>query len=233
MSSAGEVIFVLQVAIALGPIAVYFLGLGLVNSQARPSLVSARSDFLCLAVAFFPLLLAPVLALLERHLLWPALGVCLGVGFAFLRMMPRGGDGWVVYHIEPQRCRRLLERACRRLGWSVAADGDSDRIEGPGLLVRYSVLPLLRNVTLQIESATAGDAAGAGAGDDGRTADFAAWRDLLLAGVRRELDRESMLPSATGASLVVIGASLLGLPLWYLLSHMNAIVDVVRQILFA
>lgn len=229
MNAAGEVIFVLQVAIALGPIAVYFLGLGLVNSQARPSLISARSDFLCLAVAFFPLLLAPVLALLERHWLWPALGVCLILGFTFIRMIPAHGDGWVVYHIDPQRFRRLLERACRRLGWTVRDDGSGgDEIEGPDLHVRYGALPLLRNVTLRIEPLPAGEGR-----EPAVAGGFSDSRDQLLAGVRRELERESMLPSATGASLVVIGASLLGLPLWYLLNHMNAIVDVVRQILFA
>ena len=42
-----------------------------------------------------------------------------------------------------------------------------------------------------------------------------------------------MLPSPTGASMVVIGAALLGVPMYYLLNHMNAIVDVVKHIFFA
>jgi hypothetical protein len=56
-------------------------------------------------------------------------------------------------------------------------------------------------------------------------------RDLLLAAMARELRREAMLPSPTGAGLVVIGATLLGLPMWYFFHNFDAIVDVVRRIL--
>ena len=44
VDAPAHVVFVLEVLIALGPLAVYFLGLGLVNSQPRPCLVNARAD---------------------------------------------------------------------------------------------------------------------------------------------------------------------------------------------
>ena len=55
MSSADEVVFVLRLALALGPLAIYFLGLGLVNSSARPCVVRARADFVVLAIAVVPM----------------------------------------------------------------------------------------------------------------------------------------------------------------------------------
>ena len=73
--------------------------------------------------------------------------------------------------------------------------------------------------------------------DDGRI--YLAYADALRgaypnsARVFEEMAAEGLLPSPTGASLVLIGAALLGVPMWYLLHHMGAIVDVVRQILFA
>jgi hypothetical protein len=80
-------------------------------------------------------------------------------------------------------------------------------------------MPWLRNMTLRIKPA-------------GNQPSLEA-RDALLATLDRELRKESMLPSAAGAGLVVIGATLLGLPMWYLFSNMNAIVDVVRRMLLA
>ena len=50
--------------------------------------------------------------------------------------------------------------------------------------------------------------------------------------VAREIRREAMLPSPAGASMVVIGAALLGVPMWYLFHHMDAIASAVRQVLF-
>ena len=66
MSSADQVFFVLHLILILGPLAVYFLGLGLVNSLARPCLVNARRDFLLLTISFVPIILVPTLSLIEH-----------------------------------------------------------------------------------------------------------------------------------------------------------------------
>ena len=80
-------------------------------------------------------------------------------------------------------------------------------------------LPWLRSVTLHTEGPA--------------TAEARAARRELIAALREEFQSETMLPSATGASLVLIGATLLGLPMWYFFHNIHAIVETVRRILSA
>jgi hypothetical protein len=209
--------FVLQVAAALGPVAIYFLGLGLVNSQARPLLISARRDFTLLAGAFLPLILVPAAALARSGHAYPAAGVLAGVVILFFVMLPQRRHLWVVYNVGPEQLLRVLQRACRRQEWSLHADGDLLTIQPIGLQFTRHGLNWLRNATLEFHGPRRHSPA----------------ESQLLSALREELACESMLASPTGASLVVIGASLLGLPMWYLFQHMDLIVDVVRQILFA
>jgi hypothetical protein len=137
----------------------------------------------------------------------------------FWALLPSAHHGWVIYNISPQECRRALQRACRRMGWELACSGPlSDEAEivirPANLNLSLSTMPWLRNVTLRCDRA--GPAA-----------------RQLAGALNDELRRESLLPSATGAGLVVIGATLLGLPLWYFFNHMDAIVDVVRRMILA
>ena len=105
--------------------------------------------------------------------------------------------------------------AARRRGWSLAVNDEEARFEPMGLAIQISSLPWLRNVTLNWSD-----------GQDAGACEF-------LRAFSDELAREAMLPSPAGASLVLIGAGLLGVPMWYLLHHIDAIVNVVREILFA
>ncbi|UCD27311.1 MAG: hypothetical protein JSV03_09265 [Planctomycetota bacterium] len=219
LNSADEVVFVLHLALVLGPLAVYFLGLGLVNSQARPCLVNARTDFVLLAIAVIPVVICPLVVIVELGRQWLAVGVVIVVGGLFYWMLPSRDAGWVIYNIDPQRCRHLLKHVCRQLGWDVEEDSAALRIEPVGLIVNMSILPWLRNVTLSVCKKTGGK--GGSAHVD------------LIRGFHREIQTESMLPSPAGASLVIVGGALLGLPMWYLFHHMDAVVVVVRRILLA
>ena len=125
MDSSDQVIFALKVVLAVGPLALYFLALGLVNSQARPCIVSARSDFSLLAIAVVPVVATPVLILIEHGQMVTAAGVVLGLAVAFLSLLPKAGGSWVVYNCSPAQCRRLVRQACQALGWSLdQTDGD-------------------------------------------------------------------------------------------------------------
>jgi len=212
-----QVMFILQVVAALGPVAVYFLGLGLVNSQARPLLISARRDFMLLASAFFPLVLVPAALMARNGHAYVAIGVLVGVLMLFFVMLPRRRSLWVVYNVGAGQLLRLIQRACRRQGWTLRVDGDCLTVQPVGLRLTRHGLNWLRNATIEFHGPSSPSSA----------------EVRLLAALREELACESMLASPTGASLVVIGASLLGLPMWYLFRHMDLIVDVVRQILFA
>jgi len=219
LDSTEQAAFVLKLVLALGPLAVYFLTLGLVNSQARPHLVNARVDFVLLAIAFVPVIIAPLVMLIEHGRWWLASAVVVVAAGGFSAALPGRDSGWVIYNIGPGQCRRLLERACCRLGWHVVGSDDQLQVVEADLVVSLNALPWLRNVTVRVRGA------GAGSGE--------AARARLLWALGREIRGEAMLPSPTGASLVVVGAGLLGIPMWYLFRHMDAIVDVVRRVLFA
>lgn len=224
MDSAGQVIFVLQVVLTIGPVAVYFLGLGLVSSQAHPCLVSERSDFTLLALAFVPIILWPFVALLKGGSIAVAFILLSAVVVLFWGLLPRRHDGWVIYNISHEECRRVLERACARLGWHIdqalPPGGEVDSvIRPPGLGLSLHSMPWLRNVTIRCRGLD-----GRGRGQE---------REALRQQLDCELRRESFLPSPAGAGLVVIGATMLGLPMWYLFRNMDSIVDVVRRFILA
>jgi hypothetical protein len=219
LNSADQVILVLQVILTVGPLAVYFLGLGLVSSRAYPCLVSERSDFVLLTLAFVPIISWPLVSLVTAgYYLAAALLVVVFIAL-FVGMLPRGRDGWVIYNVSLAELRRTLQRACGRLGWSIEFVPGSEPSEAVilpnGLTITVSEMPWLRTTTLRYRI---DDTAGVGP------------RRALLNALAGELRRESLLPSASGAGLVVIGAMLLGLPMWYVFRHMDAIVDVVRHI---
>ncbi len=219
LNSAEQVVFVLQVIVAVGPLAVYFLGLGLVNSQPRPCLVAARSDFVVLAVAFVPVVVLPISLLVEhRQYGIAAVGIAVFAGLFWGNLPTRRGD-WVIYNVGHAQFRRLLHRACRRLGWSLREVDDELHASPAHLAIGYAMLPWLRNVSLRLRSL------------DG--APRRAAQAELIAALHAEIRRESTLPSTMGASLVLVGTALLGVPMWDLLHHMDAIVDVVRRILVA
>ena len=222
MDASDQVVFVLQLVLALGPLAVYFLGLGLVNSQAHPCMVSARTDFVVLATAVIPMVMGPVLALVQFGGWWPAFLAALVASGFFGVMLPRRSSGWVVYNASLPQCRRLFCRACRRLGLST--DGNDDQLHVPeaGLTVSLSALPLLRNVTLSLRKDSKVEAG----------ADEVMVRRIMDS-LDHEMHQEAMLPSPAGASMVVIGAAMLAVPMWYFFHHVDAIARAVRQIFFA
>ncbi len=221
MNSADQVILVLQVVLMVGPLAVYFLGLGLASSRPHPYLVSERSDFVLLALAFVPIICWPLISLFAIGRLALAGAMLSGLTALFLLLLPRRHDGWVVYNLSPQELRRALRRACLRRGWQIEYsspnDDESEAVVTPvRLTLSFSNMPWLRNITLRCRTSDS----------DGINA-----RQELLGALSHELEYEAMLPSPTGAGLVVIGTTLLGLPMWYFFHHIGAVVDVVRSIL--
>ncbi len=219
MNTQNEAIFLLRLLINMAPVAVYFLAMGLVNTQSRPRLVSGRSDFIALTLVFVPVLVWPVPILIQYHLTWVlAIGVAVG-GVVFWMLLPPPWGSWVVYNISERRCRRLLEDALARLGYAVQQDSAGLIVERANLRISLSAFGLLNNVTLYFSPMEGGQ------------------DSKLLERIRREfnagLDGVSLLPSATGACLVIVGVGLLIVPLWMMSRHMDVIVQIVSRLLSA
>jgi len=214
MDPAGQVILVLKVLLHVGPVAAYFVTLGLVNSQSSPKIVDARTDFLALTFVFCPLLYWPVPGLVQGGLWWVVLiGLALLLP-AFHAFLNRVGDGWVVYNISDRRAIRLLDRAARELGRAYSWDDRTLRLDDGSLSLRLSALPVLRNVTVHVHA----DA------DEGRQA-AAALRERFAA----LLSAHQLLPSVTGSCLLLLGVGLMMLPLWMMSRHSAAIAEVVNR----
>jgi len=222
VDESDQVVLVLQLALALGPLAVYFLGLGLVNSQAHPCMVPARTDFVVLTIALVPLVMGPVLAMVKFGGWWPVTVACIAVAGFIGVLLPRRNSGWVIYNTSLPQCRRLLCRACRRLGLSAEGSDEQVQITEIGLTVILTALPVLRNVTLSLRTQSGRE----------RDADDDLARRLVDT-LEREIQQESMLPSPAGASMVLIGAAMLAVPMWFFFHNVDAIARAVRQIFFA
>lgn len=220
MDVTDQAAFVLRVILALAPLSLYFLGLGLVSSQARPCLMSARADFTLLAVVFIPVIALPVLALIDMGQFQMVTGAVVSLLALFFILLPRREQHWVLYNCSRVQAHRLLRQAARRLGWqAIPHDDGTIEIQTIGLRVTQSGMPWLRSVTLHT--------------DGPATPQFQTGRRALIAALREEFRSETMLPSPTGASLVLIGATLLGLPMWYFFHNIHAIVETVRRIFSA
>ncbi len=220
MGTDEQVVFVLELTVAVGPLAVYFLALGLLNSRPCPYLIGLRADFSFLSIAFFPVLMVPLAALAVhgRFGFW-MVGLAAVVPAIWGGVRYRIGAGWVIYNVDERGCREAVIRACRRIGWEVTGEPDRLQVVSPRLELRLSAFSLLRNVTLRI------------AAEEDR--DTALVAERLGEALERELNTEALLPSPTGAGLVLVGSALLAMPMWYLFHHMEAVVDVVRRVFLA
>lgn len=219
MDSAANVILVLQLLVNLGPLALYFVVLGLVNSQRHPRLVSSRADFVTLTVVFLPVLIWPV-PFLVRHGLWCLLGVgVVMVGGAFLSLLPRSRAGWVIYHTTESETRAVVQHAVRRMGWGARWREAGMILPEANVRLWCGAFPWLGSVSIRLEGLEGG-------------ADAAAL-DLLRAQIERQLERRLLLPSIVGTGLVLVGVILWIVPLWMMFRHMDAIVDLVQHFLFA
>lgn len=197
----------------VAPIAVYFLLLGLVNSHARPCLVSSRTDFVSLTIVMAPLLIAPMPALANRSLWWLLALELVLAAWAFFAMLPGKSDGWVIYNISSRRGRAAIDAALHDLGWSGHWKGNSWKGERGELTL--SSVPLLRNVTIHTRWLTARSA--------GRL-------DELDRAIQRRLSRIEQLPSTTGACLLVLGVALLAMPIWMMGRHIQDVVEAVAHL---
>jgi hypothetical protein len=222
VNAGSQVILVLQLLLNLGPVALYFLILGLANSQRSPRLVSARADFIALAIVFLPVLVWPVPMMVAAGWTWALVPVGVIVGGVFLALLPRADAGWVVYHATRSQAAQMIERALGRLGWTSVPHGGGAVwcVPEARLRLRITAFSWLGSVSVHVAPSV------------GSTVPRAAI-SRLGAELERELNRHELLPSPVGPCLVLVAIVLWAVPVWMMFRHIDAIVDVVQEILFA
>ncbi len=216
LAGSYQVVDVLLLVGSVAPVALYFLFLGLVNSHARPYLVSSRADFLSLTIVLVPVLIWPVPTLAASGAGWLAAFPAVIAGGAFCWMLPRAGGGFVIYNISEPRCLGLLRHAMTHLGWAGAWNENVWTSTNGEMKVTVSAFSLLRNVTVHLETPT-------GADRSREFADLQAALEPRLAGI-------SQLPSTMGACLVVLGVGLMILPMWMVTRHIDDLVDAMSRL---
>ena len=140
-------------------------------------------------------------------------------GLVARALLPRRDSGWVMYNLAMPRARVLVERCLAELGWEYEPVEDRLEVRQRGVEIRFSALPVLRNVTCHLSF--------------DRWADRAATAALLRARLERALARQQMLPSLAGSCLMMLGIGMMILPLWMMSRHSDAIAEVVTRLLLS
>ena len=204
----------LHVLLTVVPVAMYFLMLGLVNSQKRPYFVSGRRDFLILALVFSPVLIRP-LWWLAGVFWWPIFAMVVVLGIAlFLLVLPKESTSWVVYNVTNHRFHRVLERALRETGVSWRWRHDRIEFENSSLEIVVSSFALLRNVTVYLK---------------GEPPDQVLIRRISTA-LEQELGHVRSRPATTGVVFLIVGTALLAWPMFMMSKHLDVLVDLFTKI---
>ncbi|MDY7011698.1 MAG: hypothetical protein SVV80_13255 [Planctomycetota bacterium] len=156
MLGSEQMSLAVQVAAIVAPVAIYFLLLGLLNSQPNPQMLSARSDFILLNAAFAPVFCVPVLNYFGASV-WTAPVVIGAMLILALVLAPRRASNWVVYNITLPVALRAAERALSTMGESFERRDRSLLLKRKYLVLKFSSMPLLRNVSISVEGNDATD----------------------------------------------------------------------------
>ena len=144
----------LHVGIALGPLAVYVLLLGIINLRRRPLLTTGGRDLLALGIAVSGLLVAGPIELLMPEAILVNLGpyawaivlalyfTCLAL--AVLLVRPR----LVIYNMTPDELRPVLSEAAGAIDADAHWAGDSLVLPTLGVHLALEPFPSMRNVSI-------------------------------------------------------------------------------------
>ena len=195
---------------AIAPAAVYFLLLGLLNSQPRPQLLSGRTDFVLLNAAFLPVFCVPLVQAFgaATWVLPAAIGAL--IVLAMLLAPPRGN--WSVYNISPGEALRAGERALREMGEPFRRRGRRLVLTRRDACIRLASMPLLRHVSISIQRADA---------------EFVRRFEQHLA---EQLGRVATVASPVASALLVIATVMLVTPLGLLANRMPEMVRIITDL---
>lgn len=141
-----------QVAAVVAPLVAYFFFLGLLNSQKTPQIISARTDFIVLNVAFFPALFMPVLNYIGASV--PTLLIVLaGVIVVVMVLAPARKGNWVIYNITLPEALRAAGRALQAMGEGFEHRGRRITLRRSDVIITFASMPLLRNVSVSVKGA--------------------------------------------------------------------------------
>lgn len=201
----------LQIATLVAPAALYFLILGYLNTRRRPQLLSGASDSALLTAPFIPLLLG---------ILFPlgASGAAGGLGLLLVflvgwKALSGRRKSWVIYNLSTERVRNeivaVLEGTARK---KIRLRGSRVFAEN-GLVLEVDSFPLLRSVSIRLQS-----------GDEDSWNDFSAALSDRIGTLETD-------PSPMAVTLLLVATAMIVAPLALIAPHTPQIVRLLGDLL--
>lgn len=210
-----------RLCLALGPLSVYLLLLGVINLSRRPLLVTGGRDLAALGVGVSGLILiGPVELLLPEDainayqkyvwlLLIAMYALC--ISLAALVARPR----LTIYNISVEQLRPMLAAAISALDADARWAGSSLVLPGLHVELHLEPNPLLRNVSLV---------------SSGEEQSYAGWRQLEMA-ISERLRPAGSPANPWGMALAAIAVLMFGVMAWQMVEHPQAIAESFRDML--
>ncbi len=196
----------LHATIALTPMAVYLLLLGMLNLSARPVVTSGLRDAAALGLAIsgfmvvgpMELFLPETLAVRLGWQVWPILILfyLLCLTLLVLLMRPR----IIIYNISPEQLRSALGEVIGKLDPEARIAGESVCLPNLGVQLHLEPLPVFKNVQLK---------------SSGPLQSYQGWRDLEHA-LNAALRHHAGVANPYGFSLMLVGGLMLGMVCWWM-----------------
>jgi hypothetical protein len=191
----------LHLSIALGPLAIYFLFLGLLNLSTRPFLTTGARDAAALGVAISGFVVAgPMELFLPENAVarfgpyvWLLLLALYALSITLLALVLR--PRLVIYNMTAEQLRPILDGAAKSLDPEARWAGASLALPGLGVSLHLEPSPAMRNVQLT---------------STGPRQSYAGWRRLEIA-LAAGLKQTRVTPNPYGGSLLFLSAVMAGL----------------------
>jgi hypothetical protein len=209
----------LHVCIALGPLAMYFVVLGIINLSSRPLLTTGGRDFAALAIGLsglvvagpMELFLAEGAAVAYGGWVWAMMLVAYALCVALLALMMR--PRLVVYNMALEQLRPLVADVATRLDCDARWAGDTLVMPLLGVELHVEASPAMKNVQLVAS---------------GSPQNLFGWRRLereLVSALRPALT----MPNPAGYGWILLGLMFGGGISWYLAGNPASVTQALNE----
>ena len=138
------------VSVALLPLSLYLLIVGLLNSRSHPCLIDRRSDFAVVACIVLPLVLSCWHSVLEPLPLSGRLAAgALLLGIVSL-VLPDHHSGWVIFNLTRKQAEQLIVDMLQGRNISARINGDLVELVDRNTHFRLTDFAAMRNVSIKI-----------------------------------------------------------------------------------
>ncbi len=138
----------MRVVTTIGPIALYFMLLGLLNTRQNPQMLTGRQDFAMLLVAISPLALQPMVYYLGGGAAMVA--ACAIIIFGAIWLLAPRGRTFVIYNLPRKQGLDIILRSLESIGLDAKVTPRGVELSDDKGIVQIDSFPLLRNISLRL-----------------------------------------------------------------------------------